>query len=203
MGRVYRAYYTKKDTFEQDDDNQFVLNESGQPKLKRFFTKGFSIEYTNAKGKTVRRKAGLSREAAKDALRKAESDVLAERNGLPTRRTSEILLEKLVEEYLAAHSRAVTKFHLKTLKSRLYKVLDGTKAVFVRDLTTQVVRSYLDRIYEDKERNLSIAGRNGRRTGKMPFCHCPPRLLARCRIGKPSLGKVSVQQLLWKFHLQF
>ncbi|GMV83684.1 MAG: hypothetical protein AMXMBFR7_48680 [Planctomycetota bacterium] len=64
-------------------------------------TEAWYIEYTDATGRWIRRKAGITKEQAQDALRKAEADVLAEKNGLPTQRLGDMLVSmELSAEYI-------------------------------------------------------------------------------------------------------
>ena len=58
-------------------------------------TEAWYIEYGDASVRWMRRKAGITREQAQDALRKAESDVLNEKNGLPVHKASELSCRRL------------------------------------------------------------------------------------------------------------
>jgi len=129
MGRVFKPSYTVKG--------------SNGDKVKKV-TEAWYIEFTDAQGRTVRRKAGLSKEQAKDALRKAEAEVLDEKNGLPTRRIADIPCAELAEEYLTDQERRVSSDHHKELKRRLYGVLNGTRSVYLADLTPEAVDTFLD-----------------------------------------------------------
>ena len=106
-------------------------------------TEAWYIEYTDAAGRCVRRKAGTIKEQAQDALRKAESDVLSEKNGLPVQRPSDIQVRDLATRFLAYLKPRVTEDYLLTLKQRLYAVLDGTKAYYLRDLRPEAIDRYL------------------------------------------------------------
>ena len=116
MGRVYHPSYTMK-----APDGQRVEKT----------VEAWYIEYTDARGKTVRRKAGLTRKAAEDALRKAEGDVLAEKNGLPVQRLADMSCARLVEEYLAEQARRVNADHVVSLRYRLEAVLAGILGVYL------------------------------------------------------------------------
>ena len=63
MGRVYKATYTVK-----GPDGQRITKTAP----------GFYIEWTDGAGRTRHQKAALKESEAKDALRKAEGDVLKE-----------------------------------------------------------------------------------------------------------------------------
>jgi len=65
MGRVYQPKYA-------------WTNGKGE-RIERT-TKAWYIEYFH-NGRTIRRKAGITKDQARDALRKVDSDILAERNG--------------------------------------------------------------------------------------------------------------------------
>ena len=150
MGRIFQAYYTKKGVYEKDGQGRTVLSDEGTPQLKRFFTKGFCLEYTDVVSRTIHRKGGLTREAAKDALRKAEADVLREKNGLPARRAGEILCNQLREEYLTSQKRLVSPKHYDNLQRQIEAVLIGMRAVHVRDLRGEIdVLSRVTRVHVD------------------------------------------------------
>jgi integrase len=129
MGRVFQPPYT-------------VKGANGERIAKK--SKHWHIEFTNEHGRTVRRKAGLTKEQARDALRKAESDVLSAKNGLPTRRAKDCLLSKLAESYLDEQARVVSVKHLYNLRQRLTATIEGTGAVFLKDLTPERVEEFLD-----------------------------------------------------------
>jgi len=107
------------------------------------------IEYTDYRGKTKRKKAGLTREDAKDALRAAEARGLRERNELPTVKAGDVVCSKLAEDYLAEQARQVSEAHRSGLEQRLKAVLEATKAVCVRDLTPEAVDTFLDGLAAD------------------------------------------------------
>ncbi len=131
MGRVFHPTYTKKDS-------------TGETVTKT--AKAWYIEYTDAAGRTRRKKAGASKEAAQDVLRKAEADVVAQKYGFPTERASEILCLSLAEEYLRERKNHVCTQHHDTLKRQLNAVFDGTRAVFIRDLTPEAIDAFIDEL---------------------------------------------------------
>jgi integrase len=107
--------------------------------------------YTDAAGRCVRRKAGILKEQAQDALRKAEMDVLNAKNGLPTCRFSDLLCRDLVEKYLAALKPRVTPFHYTKTKNFAYEVLNGCKAFTMRDLDPTKVDGFLTELQEKRQ----------------------------------------------------
>ena len=120
MGRVFKAYYTKPG----------VVDAAGKP--ARFVTKGFSIEYTDAAGRTLRRKGGKNEADAKDALRKAEADVLRERNGLPTQKSGEIACTDLLARYITSLKCRATAAHCRDTEARLVALLSAVRAFRVK-----------------------------------------------------------------------
>jgi len=111
-------------------------------------TAAWYIEYTNSSGRCVRRKAGTTQEQARDALRKAESDVLSEKNGLPTIRATEIPVLELLQPYLVALKRRASEWHSKKTEALIRKLLTATKAVLIRDLTPEAMESYLTELQD-------------------------------------------------------
>ncbi len=131
MGRVFQPTYT-------------VAGTNGERVTKK--SKKWHIEYTDEYGKTRRRQAGLTKEQARDALRKAESDVLASKNGLPTRKAKDCLLIKLAENYLEEQARIVSPRHLVNLRQRLMATVDGVRVAFLKDLIPERVEGFLDEL---------------------------------------------------------
>ena len=111
-------------------------------------TNAWYIQYTDSSGRCVRRKAGLTQEQAKDALIKAESDVLNEKNGLPTIRATEILVEDLMKPYLVALQRRTSEYHSSKTAGHISKILAATKAAVIRDLTPEKVEAYLADLHD-------------------------------------------------------
>jgi len=137
MGRVYRAYWTKSG----------VLDAHGKP--KRFYSKSWTIEFTDASGKTIHRKAG-SKEQAKDALKKAEGSVLAEKNDLPTERVGDVNPAVLLKRYTTSLSTRASEAHVKAVTGYIEEVLAALRAVTMRDIRPEGVESYLNEL-SDKE----------------------------------------------------
>src|ERR1700710_2924524 len=108
MGRVYKP--TRK-----------AIDPDGTPIVIEYDT--FYIEYTDSCGRTRRRKAGLTAGAAKDALRQAESEVLAEKNGLPTGKAGEIALSEMLTAYLQALRQRATPQHVANVETAINNVL--------------------------------------------------------------------------------
>ena len=114
MGRVFRSYYTKSGVFGDD----------GKP--KRFYSKSWTIEFTDAYGKTVRRKAGTTERQAKRALAKAETEAMDERHGMGARGMANVPCAQLVEKYLIAQKPHVSAKHHGETKRRLNELLAHT-----------------------------------------------------------------------------
>lgn len=129
MGRIYKPKYawTKTDGTRVEKT-----------------TVAWYIEYRSATGKTIRRKAGLSRKQAQDALRKAESEVLSEKNGLPGRSAKDEPLAELLERYLQAQRPNWSRDHAYIREKQLRHVLRSTKAYAVKDLTPEKLERVLD-----------------------------------------------------------
>lgn len=115
-------------------------------------TDAWYIQYQDANGRCIRRKAGLTKEQASAALTKAESDVLSEKNGLPTQRVADIQVHDLAKRFLAYLKPRVTNDHWKNLKQRLTDVLNGVKAYNLRAMTPESVERYISAL---GDRNLS------------------------------------------------
>ena len=124
MGRVYRPKYA----YTRADGTRVEKQ-----------TEAWYIEYGDASCRWIRRKAGTTKEQAQDALRKAEADVLSEKNGLPTRRAGDISLRELSQKYLASLGPRVTRDYSITLKRRLSRVFGASRAVYLRDLTPEAM----------------------------------------------------------------
>jgi len=151
MGRVYRAWYTKKDA-----NQQTIMANNGRP--KRFYPEGWTLEYTDALGKTIRRKGGTTESQAKDALKKAESNVLSDKHELPTQKASELLCKDLQQRYLAALSRSAKPKHCSETGKRISDVLKYARVSRVKYLTYEAVGGALARLQQD--RNLSARSIN-------------------------------------------
>jgi hypothetical protein len=139
MGRVFRPKYswTKVDGTRVDR-----------------ITTAWYIEYADSNGRWIRRKAGVTKEQAKDALRKAEGDVLSEKNGLPTERATEMRIRDLMTEYLSSLRHRTSKEHAKKTKKTIEKLTKEIRAVYIRDLKPEAMDAYMAR--------LSDAGRAAR-----------------------------------------
>ncbi len=105
--------------------------------------KHWYIEYWDASGRQRRKKASLTKGQADEILRKVESDVSNQKNGLPTQNLGEIRLEDLKQKYLASIQGRVVAQHWAGTKARIEAVLTGTGAVFLRDLTADRLEGYL------------------------------------------------------------
>ncbi len=133
MGRIFKPTYTAK-------------GPDGAPVVKE--TEAFHIEYTDSCGRTRRKKAGLTAAAAKDALRQAESEVLAEKNGLPTRKAGEILLSEMLAAYLQALKQRVTPEHATKTEAAIEKVLAETRCAFLKDLRPECVEVFMSALQD-------------------------------------------------------
>ncbi|HLX62418.1 MAG TPA: tyrosine-type recombinase/integrase [Planctomycetota bacterium] len=108
----------------------------------------FYIEFTDSCGRTRRRKAGLTAAAAKDALRQAESEVLAEKNGLPTRKAGEILLSEMLTAYLQTLRQHVTERHADSTETAIENMLAAMRCAFLKDLKPERIEGYLAGLQE-------------------------------------------------------
>lgn len=133
MGRIFKPKYSWK--------------KADGTRVEKITTAWY-IEYTDASGRCIRRKAGLTQEQAKDALIKAESDVLNEKNGLPTIRATQIPVEELMKPYLVALQRRTSEYHSEKTADHIRKILVATKAVTIRDLTPEAVEGYLADLHD-------------------------------------------------------
>ncbi|MEI6236611.1 MAG: site-specific integrase, partial [Planctomycetota bacterium] len=128
MGRIYKPKYTVK-----GPDGVSIQKE----------TEAFHMEWTDSCGRTRRRKAGLTAAAAKDALRQAESEVLAEKNGLPTRKAGEIATSELLAAYLQALRQRATPAHVANVETAIENVISATHCAFLKDLKPESMEAYL------------------------------------------------------------
>ncbi len=195
MGRVYQATYT-------------MLDKSTGLRVKRT-TPSWYIEFTDTTGRCVRRKAGLTKEAAKDALRKAESDVLAEKNGLPTRSAGGIPALELCERFLSSLQTRATNAHCKRTDCYIREVFRNCRIHSVCDLIPERVEVYLESLATEK--NLGAIAINSRlhclkamlnwavRTRMIPYnpldCIAPREKLHK-RHQRRALAEVEIALLL-------
>jgi len=131
MGRVFKPTYTVK-----GPDGERITKQSD----------AYHIEWTDSSGRTRHRKAGITESVAKDALRQAEAEVLAEKNGLPTRKAGEILVKELLADYLAALKQRVSDRHCEKTKRAIKALLVGIRAAFLKDIKPEAVEGYLARL---------------------------------------------------------
>lgn len=118
------------------------------------------IEYTDATGRCVRRKAGLTKQQATDALRKAEMDVLSEKNGLPTRRVTAIPAIELCERFLKSLQTRATEAHCKRTDRYVREVFKNCRIYTVGDLVPERIECYLESLAV--EQNLGAVAINSR-----------------------------------------
>ena len=133
MGRVFKPKYRKK---------------GPGGKIISAKTRKWYIEYTDARGKTRRKKIGTSKQQASHALVKMETAVAAEKAGLPGISTREIRIDRLMDDYLAERSRHVEDQHTKSLAMRVKKMMELAEVVFVDDITPDAIEGALG-ILED------------------------------------------------------
>jgi integrase len=143
VGRVYRPKYA----YTRADGTRVEKQ-----------TEAWYIEYGDASGRWIRRKAGITKEQAQDALRRAESDVLNEKNGLPTRRAADLTCEDLLRAYLDAQRPQVSAKQMVILTQRIGDVLRFVKALYIRQLKPDAVEGCLQAL---AERGLSARSQNG------------------------------------------
>ncbi len=131
MGRVFKPKYTYK--------------RADGTKVEKI-TEAWYIEYADAGGRWIRRKAGLTKEQARDALRKAEMDVLDEKNGLPVNKFNTLTCQDLMTAYLQAQKHLVCPDHAANLKTRIKNVLRNVALHYVKDIQPEVMDKYLNRL---------------------------------------------------------
>ncbi len=136
MGRAFRpkCSYTRKDGTRVEK-----------------LTEAWYIEYTDAHGRWIRRKAGTTKEQAKDALRKAESDVLAIKNGLPTERVGDMLCTKLASEYLLIQKPHISEEYYAKIERQTKEMFAHCRAYSIRDLTPEKVEGFLETLRRRKK----------------------------------------------------
>ena len=137
MGLVCQATYT-------------MIDKATGLRVKKI-TPTWYIEFTDSIGRNVRRKAGLTKEQAKDALRKAESDVLCEKNGLPTRSAARIPARELCERFLVSLKTRATEKHWKRVNVYLKEVLTNCRILNVNDILPERIEIYLDSLAKEKK----------------------------------------------------
>jgi len=128
MARVYKATYTAP-----GPDGTRITKEAP----------GWYIEFTDAAGRTVRRKGGLTETAAKDALRQAEGEVLREKNGLPTRRAGDLTCLELLERYMQSLRGRACPAHCRDAEARIRALLIGIHATRIKELAPEAVEGFM------------------------------------------------------------
>jgi len=131
MGRTFRPTFTK-------------LDQNGQ-RVKQT-SQSWGYEFTSASGRTVRRSGFSTQAQAKDALRKAETEALAEKHGLPSQRAGEVRLADLCESYLADLTRRATPEHVECRRQQIRYMVQKIRVAFVRDLKPEAVELALDEL---------------------------------------------------------
>lgn len=148
MGRIFKNKYPIKKkgpdghvlkdargrpVYERDADGRLVYQES-----EHYF-----IEYTAADGKTKRTKSGKEAAVAKADLKKAEAEVVEEREGLPRQKLSEIRCLDMCRRYLDSQRRHVTEAHLENTRHRVEYMLREAHAPYLKDLTPGAIDTAL------------------------------------------------------------
>jgi integrase len=128
MGRVYKPKYA----YTRADGTRVEKQ-----------TEAWYIEYGDASGRWTRRKAGITKEQAQDALRKAEADVLSEKNGLPTRRAADLACNELAQAYLTAQKPRVSAKQWLRFHNQLNAIFQGCRAHMLKDLKPERMESFL------------------------------------------------------------
>ncbi len=146
MGRVYQATYT-------------MLDKATGLRVKRT-TPAWYVEFTDSTGRCVRRKAGLTKEAAKDALRKAESDVLAEKMVCPRGSAAGIPALELCERFLSSLRTRASEAHCKRTDGYIREVFKNCRIHKIVDLIPERIEVYLDSLATEK--NLGAVAINSR-----------------------------------------
>jgi len=123
MGSVFRAKYKYKGSERQ--------------------TETWYIAYADSNGKWIRKRAGVTKEQAKDALRKAEMDVLNEKNGLPTFSTSVTKLADLLNGYIEARRQRTRGDYPKQVRKDLGRLFTFCRVQFLKQLTPALVEKYI------------------------------------------------------------
>jgi len=131
MGRVFKRKYK-------------VKGPDGQPVEQ--LTRAWYIEYTDARGRTRRRKIGPNKDQARQALMKMEVAVAGEKAGLPGVSAREIRLDKLLADYLRERERHVTADHVKGVRHRIGLIVDRAGLLFVDDVRPEAVEAVLDEL---------------------------------------------------------
>jgi len=145
MGRVFKPKYAWK-------------NKDGERVEK--VTEAWYIEYADALGRWVRRKAGTTKEQAQDALRKAEADVLSEKMGLPTRGAQSIPARELLARFMQSLRAHATIGYCKRVEKDIQDILNDCRIASMKDLVPERVEGYLNNLA--RERNLGPTTINSR-----------------------------------------
>ncbi len=85
----------------------------------------------------------MTKEQAQDALRKAEMDILNEKNGLPTTRIGDIVLEDLMKAYREARRARASAKYINQAEWEMRRLFTAQKIRLLRQLTPDTVDAYL------------------------------------------------------------
>ena len=110
--------------------------------------KWWYVEYTDAAGKTRRRKAAPTQALAREILARTEAEVAKEKAGLPAQSAAEMALADLTERYLRSQASRVGRVHLGNIRQRIGAVAAFARARSVRDLTPERVDAFLATLFD-------------------------------------------------------
>lgn len=128
MGRIYKPQYS-------------MTLASGQRVTRT--VKWWHIEYTDASGRTRRRKAAPTQALAREILIQAEAEVAKAKAGLPAQSALDSSAELIAKRYLDSLKTRACADHLASVAWRLRAIMTGTRAVRLRDLTPERVEAFL------------------------------------------------------------
>ena len=147
MGRVFKPWYSKK-----NKNGKTIMEPDGHGilKPKRFEASDYYIEFTGILGRTIRRKGGATKEAAKNALTQAEAELLAVKNGLPAQNVSKIKVAEIKDRFLESLRTRATNGHCKQVDAYLKEVLKECRIVLMKDLLPEKIEAYLSLLAENQ-----------------------------------------------------
>lgn len=192
MGRVFKAKYS----WTKPDGTRVHKT-----------TKHWYIQFSDANKRCIRRKAGITKEQAQDALRKAEWEVLNEKNGLPTQRMSDIPVVDLMHGYLDAKRHRATAGYLKSVEWELKRLFDFIRIRLLKELTPEAVEKYMaSRLDEGKAArtvecvlsSLKACLNWAVKTRRIPYnpIACVERIHGEARHVRRALSEEEIAQLL-------
>ncbi|HEY3325057.1 MAG TPA: site-specific integrase [Planctomycetota bacterium] len=151
MGRVFQSYYTKPGVFELDASGAPVADAKAKPKLKRFYSELWTIEYTDALGHTIRKAGGTKAKQAEAALRKAEERVYNEKHSLPTINVAELSCYDLLRKWLESLKGHTGDAYRRDVETYCKRVIDGCRAGTIAQLRPDAVEAFLNRLADEED----------------------------------------------------